>query len=196
MAHGAAGAALALAEAGMVDDAAEALRYEDSWWDPGLGAWRDVRALREVPVPTASAAWCHGAPGMVLARARVAALGGPPLGATGRDGLRVVHRHLEAGLRTAGAGVCLCHGLCGLAEAAALADPAGAADAPARAAAVVTGLMDDGVPLPCGIPGGHSLGLMTGVAGVALALLRASGVTAPSPLLVSAGPWGAPAGRG
>jgi lantibiotic modifying enzyme len=189
MSHGAAGAALALTEAGFTDAAAEALRYEDTWWDRGLGTWRDVRALREVPVPTTTAAWCHGAPGMVLARVRIAALGGPPPGPTGVAGLAVLHRCLAAALAGVGANLSLCHGLCGLAETAALADPVAGATAVGAAAAVVTGLMDDGVPLPCGVPGGDAPGLMAGVAGIARTLLAAAGHRPPSVLLIRPEEW-------
>jgi lantibiotic modifying enzyme len=70
--HGAAGIALALArlsaatgERSFHDAAVEAVRYEDSIRDDEVGNWPD---LREDDQPAYKANWCHGAPGIGLAR--------------------------------------------------------------------------------------------------------------------------------
>jgi lantibiotic modifying enzyme len=76
LSHGASGIAAALAgvgeitgEAAWLAAAAEALAYEDGLFDPVEANW----AAAGAPRPFASK-WCHGAPGIALARQRVAAL--------------------------------------------------------------------------------------------------------------------------
>jgi lantibiotic modifying enzyme len=75
--HGAAGIAWALAELGVtvkrdqyLGVAAAALAYERSLFDTGVENWADLRAVPEANVPAAKFlwAWCHGAPGIGLAR--------------------------------------------------------------------------------------------------------------------------------
>ena len=76
MAHGAAGIALALVrlhaasgERRFLDGANEALAYERSVYAPDAGNWPDFRTLvARDGKPGYSAMWCHGAPGIGLAR--------------------------------------------------------------------------------------------------------------------------------
>ena len=70
--HGAAGIAYALlrlaASTGRVeyrDAAVEAIAYENDLFDPSVGNWPD---LREPSQPAYANSWCHGAPGIGLAR--------------------------------------------------------------------------------------------------------------------------------
>ena len=79
MSHGAAGFAYALfalaAAAGREDfaaAAAECLAFEDSSYDPEHHNWPDLRGSG---APTWSCQWCHGAPGIGLARLATARLG-------------------------------------------------------------------------------------------------------------------------
>lgn len=100
LAHGAGGIGLALLELFRATGderffagASESLRYEDSFYDPAIGDWPDLRhgalaayldagRLRELreavaadafevaPVPRPSAGWRYGTPGLALVRAR------------------------------------------------------------------------------------------------------------------------------
>jgi type 2 lantibiotic biosynthesis protein LanM len=70
--HGAAGIAYALlrlavstGRAEYRDAAAEAITYEDELFDPGVGNWPDLRGRAQ---PSFATSWCHGAPGIGLAR--------------------------------------------------------------------------------------------------------------------------------
>jgi type 2 lantibiotic biosynthesis protein LanM len=80
--HGAAGIAYALASLalatgneGFLDAAREGVRYERSLFDVGQGNWPDLRESTESGQGTTfRTSWCHGAPGIVLAR-----LGGLPI---------------------------------------------------------------------------------------------------------------------
>jgi type 2 lantibiotic biosynthesis protein LanM len=72
IAHGAAGFAYALAclsaAAGrkdFADASVECIAFEDSTYDAAHSNWRDLRGNRE---PSFSCQWCHGAPGIGLAR--------------------------------------------------------------------------------------------------------------------------------
>ena len=80
-AHGAAGAALALAKLGSatsegryLDAAHEAVAYERTLFDETKGNWRDLRERGSsdsgggAAAPRFACAWCHGAPGILLAR--------------------------------------------------------------------------------------------------------------------------------
>lgn len=76
--HGTAGIALALVRAAVHlgrTDAEEAARralfYDDSHYDPVTGDWPDLRA--DADDGDVMRAWCHGAPGELLARAEIAA---------------------------------------------------------------------------------------------------------------------------
>jgi lantibiotic modifying enzyme len=80
MSHGAAGFAYALASlaaaAGREDfaaAAAECIAFEDSSYDPERHNWPDLRWGGE---PTWPSQWCHGAPGIGLARLATAQRGG------------------------------------------------------------------------------------------------------------------------
>jgi lantibiotic modifying enzyme len=179
--HGASGMALALlrahaalGEQRFADAAACAMRYERDMFDRDRLNWPDFRifsgrsASDEPPVMWA---WCHGAPGIGLAR--LAALGtgadesvagdlSTALGSTARFGL--------------GSNDSLCHGDLGNldlligARACGLTGPWEAALA-AHAARLVTRLR--GGVWYCGIPGGlETPGLMTGLAGIGYGLLR------------------------
>jgi type 2 lantibiotic biosynthesis protein LanM len=180
MSHGASGMAVALATAGRLlgDDvllrgAADALRYERSTFDADRRNWPDYRILddRQPGEAPVMLAWCHGAPGIGLAR--LATLGiVPDVG---------IEADLSAALETTardgfGSNESLCHGDLGnlelLIRARELGHEGGwartLADQSARLAAkVARGQWE------CGIPGGvETPGLMMGLAGVGYGLLR------------------------
>lgn len=75
--HGASGMGLALIEAGraldddeLVNAGARAFGYETGVFDETVGNWPDFRRMTTGSVPTFMTAWCHGAPGIGLARLR------------------------------------------------------------------------------------------------------------------------------
>ncbi len=80
LSHGASGLAWALAELAVLSDltsdlrselakaAGQVLRYESSLFDASAGNWRDLRDRPEQESDRHLVAWCHGAPGIGLAR--------------------------------------------------------------------------------------------------------------------------------
>ena len=207
--HGAAGIALALAEAAAVTgDAraaaacADALEFERGWFDVDRVAWPDLRSFDDAGEPPGSmAAWCHGALGIGLSRLRLFALTEERLALAEATAALQAARDavVRAGtaLRTGATTDCTaCHGLGGAVELLLVAARAlGVADH-ARAARRVAALIleqreraDAG--WPCGVPGaGEVPGLMIGTAGIVLTLLRAAGaVEVPTPLLPGPAGW-------
>lgn len=127
--HGAAGIAWSLAEVGvasaspaLVEAARATMRAENASFSESLGNWPDFRdadpsgsamaGRGAATAPTAMSAWCHGAPGIGLARLRTAALlDDESARADARIALDHVLATLSHDLRTVPHG--LCHGLCG-----------------------------------------------------------------------------------
>ena len=80
--HGASGIACALAQFGLPADdprlanaLAEAMAYERTAFVPSKGNWRDFRQQTAQDSPVCACAWCHGAPGIALARLAMASRG-------------------------------------------------------------------------------------------------------------------------
>ncbi len=117
--HGNAGIAAALArlynvtkERRYYDLVREALAYENHFYNEELGNWLDFRVQDEaVRRRTDTAAWCHGAGGILASRLMMRNM-------VGEDLREVIERDIE---RAAGKlehrclreGMCLCHGSCG-----------------------------------------------------------------------------------
>lgn len=203
LSHGAAGIAWALAalhastgDSRYQSAAAEALRYERSWFDQGEQNWPDLRSLYD---PTLGgdgkrlvymAAWCHGAPGIGLARLATHALTREEASAAeARAALRCTCAGLRAALAGTSASFCLCHGLAGNAEL--LIEASRVFDEPDHLALArqvgQLGLAlyaEPGAPWPCGVlGGGETPGLMLGLAGIGSFYLRLHDPTQPSMLL-------------
>jgi type 2 lantibiotic biosynthesis protein LanM len=181
--HGASGIAWALLEAAEVlgedllrHDALAAFEFERRYFAPEHGTWEDLR--EEDVAGTAEARlrarWCHGAGGIGLARLlAMRHLDDPRIVDEARTALRATEK---LGF---GATHSLCHGDFGNLELFELAARVLPADEAAhwrsvrgeRARASVAALVDRG-PV-CGVaPGVEMSGLMLGVAGIALGLLR------------------------
>ncbi|HEX6595453.1 MAG TPA: lanthionine synthetase LanC family protein, partial [Acidimicrobiales bacterium] len=208
MGHGASGIGLALLELAQAtgDDrfaeaAGQAFAYERTWLNRDEGNWPDLRELDWSRLhlgeePPYLPFWCHGGPGIGLARLRAYALTG--------DGLALAEAAAAIDTSTANAfragggetNLSLCHGLGSLSElhlvAADVTGEGEHADIARRLAELtLKGLAADlGEDVPCGVPnGGETPGLMLGLAGVAATLLRLADPSAlPPPLLVAG--WG------
>ena len=121
LAHGAAGIGWSLLEVGnatgdeaFVDAAHQAFRYENQWFRPGEDNWPDFREEDGDDAPVCEA-WCHGAPGIGLARLRAVELQLPEYRGDAAAALRTTRSALASG----GHGredFSLCHGRSGLME--------------------------------------------------------------------------------
>lgn len=185
--HGAAGIALALLRldrefaletGGRFRQAAlGALAYERTLYDPARRNWPDLRAEAREHAGLAEGedhfmvAWCHGAPGIGLAR--IAGLPDLDDDAIREEIALAVETTLAAGF---GTNHCLCHGDLGNAQllleaARATGDRALAEQAYRIAGGILAGIEREGWLY--GLPfGAEPLGLMTGLAGIAYGLSR------------------------
>ena len=197
--HGAAGIALALLELGVVtrDERFLAMgragvEYERQLYNRVEGNWPDLRfpAAEGSDVPC-STAWCHGAPGIGLARLRTFELSGDSEARIEAEtALAATRRAVD---RTARAGVLdfsLCHGLTGMAELFVSAEATLGDATLTRVAQQVGGWgverLKARLPWPCGVPnGGETPALLTGLAGIGHFYLRlADSEHVPSVLLL------------
>ena len=194
LAHGASGAAWALAELSLESGdsrhratAHAATDYERAWYQPEQGNWPDLREfdrgrLRRGEPPAFPLYWCHGAPGIGLVRLRLFELDGRTIDAVEAE---AALQSAELGLAqmasdTSALNLSLCHGLASLVEL--FHEGARVFDQPqlqelaadsVELAAEVTG--SGAGPWPCGVPdGGENPSLMLGLAGIGLMFLRAA----------------------
>ena len=126
LSHGAAGLGLALValftatgREDFRDGARRAFAYEDGLFDERRGNWPDLRRHEADDRPRFAVAWCHGAPGIVLARLRALEL--DPEGAAlylpaARAGIATTVAALESLAADPESDASLCHGVTGLAE--------------------------------------------------------------------------------
>jgi lantibiotic modifying enzyme len=177
MAHGAAGVCLALLRLfdctdrpELYEAALEGLAYERELYNPEHQNWRDLREA----TPEFMGAWCHGAPGIGLARlAMLGIVDGPEIRADIAAALATIR---SVGLEDVDN---LCCGNLGRTEillyaAARLSDPSLAAEAGALASRVVSRAATTGTfALPAQVhSGAPNPSLLTGTAGIGYALLR------------------------
>ena len=183
LSHGTAGAALALLElwSQVRDDslrelAHAALAYEARWFSPAQQNWpdlRDVAARRNPRTPRYSVFWCHGAPGVALARMRAHELLADAASASDASAaLSTTRREIQAYLQAGTGNFSLCHGLAGLGDVLLSAQRFGhaqAEDAQQLTAIVRTAHANHastGESWPCGTHGGETPGAMLGLAGI------------------------------
>jgi hypothetical protein len=200
LAHGASGPGHAFVELATATGdtryrqaALAAFDYERGWYDAHSSNWQD---LRRPPRGAGAArrfatAWCHGAAGIALTRAR--ALGSVVDDSVRKDaiaGINTIRAALVSALGSEGADLSLCHGLVGLAEI--LDDCSSISSAPDRdeiqsltrkAAGVAQTRIgtEDGMGQPAFVPG-----LFDGFAGVGYFHLRRFDPTIPTVLLPGA----------
>lgn len=189
LAHGASGVALALAELADVTgdrawcEAAEAAcAYERRWFDARKRNWADLRGAGDGLARACwdRYQWCYGAPGIALARSRVARVStDPALEKETAVAVEATHRAAAAFPRH-GHDVSLCHGAAGLADLLSLLPPTRAPAGRAvrdRLLTAALGAYRGPGPWPAGC------GLLTGSGGVAHACLRAAHPDVVSALL-------------
>lgn len=203
LAHGASGFALALLELFSVTNdrryleaARGAFCYEDGYFDSGARNWQDIRPplLGREPSfrPTFGAAWCHGAPGIGLARMRAVRL--DPDGkslheAKFCDALETTVQVAKQALTTRLGEVGLCHGAAGLGEILLTAfDCMGSAQYRTVARQVASRIAEDPRLVNHGASSvfASDPGLMLGASGVGLFLLHATGRMRGASVLLNA----------
>jgi lantibiotic modifying enzyme len=214
LSHGAAGMAWALlalhratGEPDFAHAGREAMRYERSWfsrdeqnwpdlrslYDPMLGAQADAAAAQGGRRLVYMSAWCHGAPGIGLARLATHALTGDAACLDeARAALRTTRVGLELSLQQPAwsQNFSLCHGLAGNAEllldaGRALGDAASLALARRVGASGRALYAQPEAPWPCGVNGGgETPALLLGLAGIGHFYLRLHDAATPSVLLL------------
>lgn len=200
-AHGVSGVVCALAELARATGenrfsqaVEEGLRYEQSQFSEDQQNWRDYRAdAAETGGEAYQFGWCHGAPGIGMARVRLLELG---------FDTPEIRRDLDAALATTASKLhyanspgqrdfCICHGLAGNAELPLLASTLpGLASLREQTARVGQFGIDEfqttGKPWPCNLGGtGETPTLFCGTAGIGYFYLRLSNPeSVPSILLL------------
>ena len=183
--HGAAGGGYALMELWAATGesrfrlaAEQSFRYEDSLLNQTHGNWPDLRnqfgrKSREASFQTY---WCHGAPGIALARLRAYQLTGEDQWKRSAEiGLRTTEWIVRACLDTGTGNYSLCHGLLGNCEVLSLGDELiGTSRRELLAKVIVMGAerIAKGYRLECGTPYATTPGLLTGAAGIGYAFLQ------------------------
>lgn len=189
--HGASGIAWSLLELSRItgrrdyqDTAMKAFAYERHCYSASERNWPDFRTLRDRKEPAFVRGWCHGSPGIVLARLRAIQYADcPELRTDIAAGMETIDEAFEWGH-------CLCHGDLGNLEVLLQASQILRAQVwhekfEYRLARTLESGRCNGWLLdsPAGL---ESLGLMTGLAGIGLGLLRAASPSrVPSVLLLS-----------
>lgn len=206
LSHGAAGIGWALlglhkatGEQGYLTAAFEALRYERSWFNADEQNWPDLRSLYDPTLGgdgrrlTYMSAWCHGAPGIGMARLASHALNQDPACLTeARAALRCTSVGLELSLQMppGQANFSLCHGLFGNAEllieaAQRLGEPEHLNLAARIGHMGLAQHAHPGTPWACGVlGGGETPSLLLGLAGIGYFYLRLHDPSTPSVLLL------------
>ena len=202
-AHGNAGLGLALFELyattgrqDYLDGGRGAFAYEDGLFDAEVGNWPDLRTIsRGTTTRQFTTAWCHGAPGIALARMRAAALD-PESADTYRAAARIALATTQAALdnmmRLPRHDATLCHGAGGLSEIAWtggqwLGDAALAEAARAAGRALIDKYAASG-SWPSGVAtAGPNPSLMLGTAGIGMHFLRLHAPSTVSPVLIVTG---------
>jgi lantibiotic modifying enzyme len=178
----------------------QAFAYEQSWFDTQVGNWPDFRpewaGAGRHPRPAFATYWCHGAPGIALARLRAyELLGTENYAQVARWALQTTKQALQHTLATAHHDFSLCHGLAGNAQILLQTGhilPPSAIDVTLVYAVAQQGIALYGAPgraWPCGVGHGETPGLMLGWAGIGLFYLCLHHPKTPSVLLFKPNMW-------
>jgi lantibiotic biosynthesis protein len=200
-AHGNAGLGLALFElyaaTGKQDyliGGRGAFAYEDGLFDTEAGNWPDLRQFESVNAPSRqfTVAWCHGAPGIALARMRAAILdpeSSEAYRASARTALATTRTTLDNMLALPRHDATLCHGVGGLSEIVWtggqwLGDAALSGSARAAGRSLIEKHASRG-SWPCGVATtGPNPSLMLGTAGIGMHFLQLHDPDTVPPLLI------------
>jgi hypothetical protein len=196
--HGTAGITHALIELfGLTGDeryracAERATAYDRGAFDAAASNWADYRLppgrRPRVWVPRYAVAWCHGAPGIAVARLRAYQLLGDP--ADRADAVIALARTraaLDASLSASLPDFCLCHGLAGNVEIV----ERGERQLRLTGQRSLSGIADHGITRYADESYGDNdpPGLLHGLAGIGGFYLRRAGVRVPSPLFLGQEP--------
>jgi hypothetical protein len=196
LSHGASGVSYGLlelfratGESRFLAGAQAGFAYERRRFDPAKGNWLDLGwRLGHGPRSSFATLWCHGAPGIALARLRaVETTGDEACTSEAATGLDTTRRRVRRWLETGDANYSLCHGLAGLAEVLSLGAAVMKNDEPLYrevADAGIAALAKGRVAWPCGVSGGETPSLMLGLAGIGLFYLRLHCPEVPSVLML------------
>jgi lantibiotic modifying enzyme len=201
--HGTSGMALALLEVYAQtgdreyrDTARRAFVYEDTLFSARVGNWLDVRFPYTIAEDgnlsgTFQTAWCHGGPGIALARMRASQLDpeqARPHEEMARAALATTLLAIEQKLSSPRFDTSLCHGIAGLSEISLIGSEM-LGEERYRVAAMTTAQelirrYDTAGDWPSGAPeGGQNPTLMIGTAGIGLHFLRLSRAASVPPIL-------------
>lgn len=189
--HGTAGIGWALLELYLetrdrrfLEGTEQAFAYERHFFDAEQQNWPDFRPLHESTAaskrePASMVAWCHGAPGIGLARLRAyESLGDDMYRSEATLAIQTTTRAIEHSLSNGQVSFCLCHGLAGNSDLFLYADRV-LKDAGCRQLAEQVGRYGmehyhaAQAPWPCGVlGGGETPGLFLGLAGIGYFYLR------------------------
>lgn len=185
--HGAAGFAVAFAElsaftgkTNYIDIAKAVVQYEDSHYHAAQQNWPDFRNFNtgQPPPdePVCSLAWCHGAPGIGLARLRLLELTNDPAFIHGAEAaITTTVKNLSPMML---GNYSMCHGVFGNAElllyaAEILQRPQLRVTAAAAADDCITNYLQKRIPVPNGLQSGHETpDFMLGSSGIGYFFLR------------------------
>jgi lantibiotic modifying enzyme len=178
------------------DAARAAFAFEDSLFSAPAANWLDTRSPYRseggVLHGVCRTTWCHGAPGIALARIRARQLDTARAAEHERMiGIAVgtTSKQLDELLAAPGADATLCHGISGLLEVllryALLTADANASRAVSESALRLAGMYDQVSEWPSGInAGGPNPSLMVGTAGIGYELLRIESPRSVRPVLL------------
>jgi lantibiotic biosynthesis protein len=207
--HGASGPAYALLELHEAtgiskyrEAALLAFEYERHWFNAEIANWPDFRKNPSSPSGKKHTYpymtfWCHGAPGMALARLRAYEMtGNERFEADAIAALKTTRASIESALNSWAGNFSLCHGLAGNAEVLIYGAEILRAEREENMAAALavarTGVERYAVnhsQWPCGTHTGETPNLMLGMAGIGHYYLRLWQPTIPSILLLNQEAW-------
>jgi type 2 lantibiotic biosynthesis protein LanM len=186
--HGASGIAYGLAALGAASGrsdlllaAKQALRYERAHFRPSEGNWPDLRSFakkRPTDNPPCMLAWCHGAPGIGIARLALDAFMPDDPANLAEADIAIRTTSATSGQAHGSGNFSLCHGDGGNADllllgADMLDRPELRRTAEAAGARGLDRIEDERLPWPCGVAGASETpGLLLGLAGIGYFLLR------------------------
>jgi lantibiotic biosynthesis protein len=207
--HGASGAAYALLELHEAtgiskyrEAALLAFEYEQHWFNAEVANWPDFRKDPSSPsgkkhIYPYMTFWCHGAPGIALARLRAYEMtGNERYEADAIAALKTTRASIESALDSWAGNFSLCHGLAGNAEVLIYGAEILSAEREQNMAAALavarTGVeryAANNSQWPCGTHTGETPNLMLGMAGIGHYYLRLWQPSIPSILLLNKEAW-------